>query len=156
MSRVLMVYLVGSMFLGACAAPAPAAAYSLDDLTGALGRAGGGNDYGSADFTADLEAAEATVRQAGEVEQAFFSVGGQLLSLDGQDVQVFEYPDAAYRQTESDQISSDGSTIGTTMITWVDQPNFWAKGRLIVLYVGRDAATIEMLSGILGEPLTGR
>ena len=118
--------------------------------------AGGSGDYASADLAADLEAAGATVREAGEVEQAFFSPTGRLLNIDGVDLQVFEYSEVASRQVESDQISSDGSTIGTTMITWVDQPNFWAKGRLIVLYVGRDAATIEMLSGILGEPLTGR
>jgi len=24
------------------------------------------------------------------------------------------------------------------MVTWVDQPNFWAKGRVIALYVGKD------------------
>ena len=118
--------------------------------------AGGSGDYASADLAADLEAAGATVREAGEIEQAFFSPTGRLLNVNGFDLQVFEYSEVASRQVESDQISSDGSTIGTTMITWVDQPNFWAKDLLIVLYVGQDAATIEMLSGILGEPLTGR
>ena len=48
----------------------------------------------------------------------------------------------------------DGSPNPTTMVTWIDQPNFWARGRLIVLYVGRQAATIERLSSALGQPLT--
>jgi len=103
----------------------------------------------------DLRQAGAQVEPAGPVEQSFFSVGGRFLRVDGQDIQVFEYPDVASRQAESDQISSDGSTIGTTMVTWVDQPSFWAQDLLIVLYVGQDEATIGALSSILGEPLTG-
>jgi hypothetical protein len=33
-------------------------------------------------------------------------------------------------------------------------PNLWAKGRLIVLFVGRDQELIELLTGVLGEPIT--
>jgi hypothetical protein len=51
-------------------------------------------------------------------------------------------------------VSPDGSSIGTSMVTWVDQPNFWARDRLIVLYVGKDAGTIDLLSEVLGEPIT--
>jgi len=75
--------------------------------------------------------------------------------VDGEDAQALEYSDVAVRRAESGQITSDGSTIGTTMVTWIDKPNFWAKGLLIVLYVGQDKATIEALSAILGEPPTG-
>lgn len=101
-----------------------------------------------------LSAAGADVEEAGEVEQAFFSTGGRILRLGGQDVQVFEYADAAAREAESSLIQPDGSPNPTTMVAWVDQPNFWAGGRLIVLYVGRDAATIELLTTVFGEPLT--
>ena len=117
--------------------------------------AGAGGDYRTADLVADLEAGGATVQEGGEVEQAFFSPVGRLLSIDGVDVQVFEYPDAAARQAGSDQIGPDGSEIGTTMVTWVDEPHFWAKDRLIVLYVGQDAATIAALGSMLGEPIAG-
>lgn len=101
-----------------------------------------------------LTASGAEVEDGGAVEQAFFSVGGRLIGVDGQDVQVFDYPDAAARQADSDQISSNGGTIGTTMVTWVDAPHFWAKDRVIVLYVGRSDDTIERLTGILGQPIT--
>lgn len=66
----------------------------------------------------------------------------------------FEFADEAARQAASEQISPDGSSTGTTMITWVDQPNFWAKGKVIVLYVGKEAATIDLLSSVLAEPIT--
>ena len=39
------------------------------------------------------------------------------------------------------------------MITWVDQPNFWAEGRVIVLYVGQDANIINLLTSVLGDPI---
>ena len=96
----------------------------------------------------------ATVEPTGELEQAFFSVNGRTVRIDGADVQVFEYVDEASRLAESSLIAPDGGSIGTTMVTWVDQPTFWAKGRLIVLYIGREAAGIEKLSGLLGDPIT--
>ncbi|HET7010144.1 MAG TPA: hypothetical protein VFI11_05165 [Anaerolineales bacterium] len=108
----------------------------------------------AAEFVQALEAAGATVEPAGPIEQEFFTVEGRLFAVNGADVQVFEYADAAAREADSSQISADGGSIGTTMVTWIDQPNFWAKDRLIVLYVGRDQALIDLLSGILGEPLT--
>jgi hypothetical protein len=90
-----------------------------------------------------------------ELEQPFFTPQAQVIRIEGYDgeVQVFEYADDAARQAESSQISPDGSSIGTMMVTWVDQPHFWAKGRLIVLYVGSDAEMEALLTGLLGEPI---
>ena len=102
-----------------------------------------------------LTASGASVEIDGEVEQSFFSVGGRIIRVDGQDVQVFEYPDPESRQADSDQISPDGSEVGATMITWIDTPHFWAKDRLIVVYVGQDEATIAALSAVLGAPIAG-
>lgn len=79
---------------------------------------------------------------------------GQKIKVNDSEAQVFEYSDEAARKTESDQISPDGTNIGTTMITWVDQPNFWAKGRIIVLYLGKDPAILNLFSSVLGDPLT--
>jgi len=127
-----------ALFMAACAGPLtdPAVLMDYDALAEGLREAG------------------AQVEPAGEIEQAFFSVGGMLIRVSGQDVQVFEYTDVASRQADSDQISADGSSIGTTMVTWVDQPNFWAQGLLIVLYVGKDPGTMDLLNGVLGQPLT--
>jgi hypothetical protein len=102
-----------------------------------------------------LTAAGDEVEDGGAVEQIFFSVDGQIIRVDGQDVQVFEYPDAAARQAESELIQPDGSPNPTTMVTWIDTPHFWAKDLLIVLYVGQDEATVGALTAIMGEPLTG-
>jgi len=110
--------------------------------------------YGYDDLTGALREAGVVVGETGTIDQEFFSVQGRRLAFGGQEIQVFEYEDEAARQAESELIQSDGAPNPTTMVMWIDQPNFWAKDRLIVLYVGQDAATIERLSGVLGGPLT--
>lgn len=114
-----------------------------------------GNEIGGyVELVDSLRAAGAAVEPTEEIEQAFFSVMGQKILVNEVEIQVFEYADEASRKADSDQISADGTNIGTSMITWVDQPNFWAKGRIIVLYVGKDAATIDLLSDVIGDPIT--
>ena len=113
-----------------------------------------GNEIGGyVELIDTLRGAGATVEPAGGVEQPFLSVNGQVIQVNGVDVQVFEYADEVARQAESDVISPDGSSIGTTMALWVDQPNFWARGRVIALDVGKDQATLNLLGGVLGEPI---
>ena len=114
----------------------------------------GESSFSYPDLMAALEAGGATVEPTGELEQAFFSVNGRTARIDGADVQVFEYADEVSRLAESSLIAPDGGSIGTTMVTWVDQPTFWAKGRLIVLYVGPETAVIERLDAVLGDRLT--
>jgi hypothetical protein len=79
---------------------------------------------------------------------------GQGTRFDGVVVQVYEYPDQALQQADVGQISPSGSPIGDRMVSWVDQPNFWGRGRLIVLYVGREPAVIQLLDQVMGDPIT--
>jgi hypothetical protein len=114
-----------------------------------------GNEIGGyVELVDALGAAGTSVEPAGTVEQPFFSVDGQIIRVNGADVQVFEYADEVARQTESERISNDGSAIGTSMVTWVERPNFWATGRVIVLYVGTNGEIMDLLEGALGEPTT--
>jgi hypothetical protein len=47
-----------------------------------------------------LESAGATVGQEGEVDQPFFSVPGQVITINGESIQVFEYVDSAQADAE--------------------------------------------------------
>ncbi|MBI2845287.1 MAG: hypothetical protein HYX86_01940 [Chloroflexi bacterium] len=107
-------------------------------------------------LAAALEARGATVLFTElEVQQPFFSVSGRLISINGANLQVFEYGDESTARAEAAQISPGGSTVGTTMITWVDTPHFWLAGKLIVLYVGDDSAALATLEAVLGTQTAG-
>lgn len=103
-----------------------------------------------------LRAAGATVESAGAVSQPFFSVKGQVIKVNGEDVQVFEYTDAAAAEAEAATVSPDGGSIGTSMVTWVAAPHFYKTGKLIVLYIGNNQTTLAALETALGPQFTGR
>lgn len=95
-------------------------------------------------------------RRADPIEQEFFSAPGRMIKIGDETIQVFAYADPAARSEESALIGENPSSIGTTMITWVDTPHFWAQGRLIVLYVGSNQEVVAALNQMLGEPLATR
>ncbi len=104
----------------------------------------------------NLRAAGATVEPAGDISQPFFSVKGNAITVNGENVQVFEYADAATADTEAALVSPDGSSIGTTMVSWVAPPHFYKTSKLIVLYVGDNTAVINVLEDVLGSQFAGR
>ncbi|MEK0321955.1 MAG: hypothetical protein QQN58_01920 [Nitrosopumilus sp.] len=53
-------------------------------------------------------------------------------------------------------MSLDGSSIGTSMPFWVDDPHFYYKEKIIVLYVGDDPVIEELLESVLGSQFAGR
>lgn len=113
-----------------------------------------GNEIGGyVELVDTLRAQSARVEYSNEIDPTLFDVPGQVIKVNGIEVQVFEFTDESVREASAEQISADGSSIGATMINWVDQPNFWGKGRVVVLYVGQDTATIRLLTSVLGEPV---
>ena len=88
--------------------------------------------------------------------QPFFIVTGNVIAVNGGDVQVFEYADAAVATTEAGLVSADGSSVGTTMVSWIGPPHFYQAGRLIVLYVGDSTDVISVLEAELGSQFAGR
>ncbi len=105
-------------------------------------------------LVSELRVAGAQVEIGDVVKEPYFDVAGQALSVDGKNVYVFDFRNLAARQSASGKISPDGFNLGTSLVDWVDQPNFWAKGQLIVLYVGKDQALIDQISAVLGAPIT--
>jgi hypothetical protein len=103
-----------------------------------------------------LEAAGATVEPGDEIEQAFFTVMGRIIKVNGADVQIFEYESAEAMETDAAQVSDDGGSIGTTMAMWVEAPHFFKSERILVLYVGEDQAIIDLLESALGPQFAGR
>ena len=103
-----------------------------------------------------LRAGGAEVELGDAIEQTFFNVTGQIIKINNQDVQVFEYESAEKMEADANQVASDGGSIGTSMVTWIEPPHFFKSGRVLVLYVGQDQAMIDLLKGALGEQFAGR
>jgi hypothetical protein len=56
---------------------------------------------------------------------------------------------------ELDQIGPDGNHKGMT-VAWKSTPHFFQKDKLLVLYVGDDAAVLGILTELLGAQVAGR
>lgn len=102
-----------------------------------------------------LKKGESTVQTGGEISQPFFSVEGKIIKVNNEDVQVFEYKDESAMETEASQVSPNGSSIGTTMLTWVSVPHFYKDGKIIVIYVGDNVTITGALKEVLGAQFAG-
>ena len=144
-SLLLMLVLVFVYSLSACAnsvTPNPSAEpLSVED---------------QASFLSALQAAGATTETGDAITQDFFSVQGQIVTVNGAELQVFEYENTAAMEEDASQVAPDGGSIGTSMVTWIDPPHFYKAGRIIVLYLGSDQAVLDLLNKVLGSQFAGQ
>jgi hypothetical protein len=104
---------------------------------------------------ATLQGAGLEVTTGGDVSQSFFSVGGKVLVLNGEELQVYEYPAPEAAETDASSVAADGSEVGTVMVDWVSTPHFFRSGNLIVVYVGENEAVLQALQSLLGTQFAG-
>ena len=109
-----------------------------------------------ASFLTALQASDATAEIGDSVTQDFFSPEGSIIKVNGQDVQVFEYENNEAMENEASQVAPDGGSVGTSMMMWMDAPHFYKVGRIIVLYVGSDQPTLDLLQQVIGPQFAGR
>ena len=103
-----------------------------------------------------LRARGATVEYTREkVSQPFFSVAGRIISVNGEHIQVFEYAQASAADDDAKRVSADGRSIGTNKPSWMATPHFYKSSRLIVLYLGANQTTLEVLNSVLGGQFAG-
>jgi len=103
-----------------------------------------------------LRASGAGATAVGEVDQPFFSITGMMIKVHGEDVQVFQYANAAAADAEAAPISRDGRAVGTRKIHWIGSPHFYKKERLLVLYVGDNDKVLRSLEAALGQQFAGQ
>jgi hypothetical protein len=102
-----------------------------------------------------LRGAGATVEPGDTLTDSVFSVAGRIIKVNGLDVQVYEYQDAAAAEAEAATVSPSGSMIGTSIVEWIAPTHFYRAGKLIVLYVGADEALTRTLEALLGPQFAG-
>lgn len=129
-------------------------------------------DYDFESLIGDLRRSGATVEElTGQPSMDLFSVESRY--LDSRAIEfngttqlydvawVFEFPDDRAADRAAGNVSPDGYNISTadghglSHIEWIAPPNFYKKGRLIVLYVGDDSSLIKVLRGVLGPEVAG-
>ena len=102
-----------------------------------------------------LTAAGVEVEEGETVAESLFEVEGHLLHVNGQDVQVYEFADAAAAEEQAALVSPDGTSIGTTPVSVEAIPHFYHKDNTIVFYTGEDAAVLAALEVVFGAPFAG-
>jgi hypothetical protein len=124
-------------------------------LSACAGEPASAQSYGTEEFLADLASQGVKAEKGDELEQAFFSVTGNHVNLDAESVQLFEYDSASTMESDAVLVDASGSSIGPSMVSWIATPHFYKKGRILVLYVGEAAQTLELLEGVLGQQFAG-
>lgn len=138
-SFLLMVLLVTALVLMACG-----------------GQPASAEGFGTEEFIAALREKGVDAEKGDSIEQGFFSVIGTFVNFNGEGVQVFEYDSAETMESDAVLVDADGSSIGTSMVTWIATPHFYKKGRILVLYVGDNSETLEVLESVLGPQFAGQ
>lgn len=104
-----------------------------------------------------FEDAGATVSLAETLDQSFFTVEAQVVLINEiQALQVYEYPDEKSAMAEVALVAPSGSPIGTSQVSWMMPPHFYHSGHLVVIYIGADADTLELLDTVLGNQFAGQ
>jgi hypothetical protein len=103
-----------------------------------------------------LEAEGAKVEIMEPIQQEFFTPPAQMINFDEAGIQVYEYESPEKMEAEAARVSPEGSSIGTSMVSWIEPPHFLKAGRIIVLYLGSDEGTIQLLEKILGPQFAGQ
>ncbi|MDO8412718.1 MAG: hypothetical protein Q7S51_02890 [Gallionellaceae bacterium] len=103
-----------------------------------------------------LRASGAGVKLGEKVDQPFFSVPGKIITLNGEDIQVFQFPDVTTIAAQAAQISPDGNNVGTSKPMWIEPPHFFRKGKLLALYIGNNDQVLKALTTVLGQQFAGK
>jgi hypothetical protein len=107
-------------------------------------------------LVARLSAEGAVIEQGEDITQPFLSVTAKTATINGEDLQIFEYLSEKTVDEEAATVSPTGSPIGTTMVSWIQPPHFYKSGKMIVIYLGSNQDTQNVLEDILGSQFAGQ
>ena len=155
---------VGTLLVFALTLPVSTEGEAPEPVIGApiVSHGGPVKDYVS--LVDDLRAAGATVDPAGTGSADFFAPQGQLLTVNGERVETFEFATAEEADAAAGGVSANGLSIVMTMadgtqkasmVDWVAPAHFYKAGRLIALYVGCDSDVIDVLQETMRPQFAG-
>ena len=78
---------------------------------------------------------------------------GMLICVGAEEVAVYVFNDEAAATEAAARIDPvDPSNLGNASVAWAGRPRFWQRGPILVLYLGEDVATEDLLTKTLGPP----
>jgi hypothetical protein len=126
--------LLSAWLLTACEATSTARIETAEDLRDALLQAG------------------ARVSETALMPYPLLGVPAWTWQVNRSMVTVYEFDSQDEREQTISRFSRDALALDGLPLMWSDRPTLWSTGRLIVLYVGTDGATVVLLDGLLGDP----
>ena len=94
-------------------------------------------------------------RTGEETGHPYLTPTGELLRLNGQDVQAYTYESAEAAKKEAVLINPDGSKEGVAFIRWPGPMHFYGVDRYILVYVGEDEEVLISLNLTFGGAFAG-
>lgn len=135
-------------------------AVGLAGLFAACGASAGvGKVHDIASLEARLRAEGAQIEMGSTIKHPFLAVPGQIVTVNGQDIEVFQYANAQALANDTRTIDPDGciGTVGGGMLDpWTAPPHFFKSEGVMVIYLGSDAKMLQLLTGIMGKQFAGK
>jgi hypothetical protein len=104
---------------------------------------------------ADLKAAGADATIGGNFLGDPISTQAVNVCVGSEEVKVYVFGTEAERTAVSSTIDpNDAGSVGNSLVDWAGVPKFWARDRIVVLYLGTDAATTTLLMSVLGNTIS--
>lgn len=108
---------------------------------------------GAEGLVADLVAGGASAKLGSNFLAQPMPGEGVLVCVGNEPVQVYVLKDHEAALAAASVIDPDDlSMVGSSIVEWAGRPRFWLRDRIVVLYVGDDAATDAALRSLLGRP----
>ena len=104
-------------------------------------------------FVAELTEEGVEIDQAETFSTEPVGGQGQLLCVGDQEVRVYLFASDDEASAAAARIDpKDPSNMGNVIIEWAGNPRFWQKGPMLVLYLGEDQVTEDLITAVLGQP----
>ncbi len=95
------------------------------------------------------------IRAIGISNPVWFSPKGLYFAMAGDNVQIFEYQEAAEARADVAKVAFSGDSVAGSTIPGKGPTTFYRRGPLIVLVQGDSDRLRTTMEGFLGEPVAG-
>ncbi len=84
-----------------------------------------------------------------------FSIPGVEVVASGQEILAVEFATLEKAEAQAALVSEDGYGIGLKYVNWIDTPQFFRNGKMIVIYDGSQSLVTDTLITAMGERFAG-